>query len=461
MKSIFHITLYTFLLGTTSIFAQSPLQNLEKYWQYRERLVGKNNKAGFVDIGLEQGQSLPATERYPAAQCSSDWYIHHKSCTSTEGTGRLHWGDATLYQGHYIAILALEYVNLKRAQQQTDTVAKELWYALEAIDRLDMLAETTLGLEANKNGFFLRDDIAADFYIEKGNYKNRRFVKDSFCFDCISSAYSCGVASVEKGTFISQDQVIGLLVGYMTIHQLIPNQKYLSHQLTFGEKVAAQIDRIASYMAKNNWKLRDPKGNPIPDKWGGNAIGLSYPIAKLANHLTGQNHKKDYLINGAKGTGKFVYDMLHFSLGFQGEVNSVLAMTSMALLNEKSNRRIATKSINNDVIIYALLHAVLFRQNLSNKIPRKLLEEYLNSAPLTGTCFNTQDCLAPDGWKSYNRWVHPAFKNGNPYGVHSETPGLDYMLLYNLYHHYYYTTLPAYQSPQVIKQLLYLPQWKY
>jgi len=443
------------------VFAQSPEQNLDKYWHYRSRLIGNKYQAGFVDIGIEQGQSLPATERYPDAHCNSDWYVLNKDCKPNAGKGRLHWGDATLYLGHYMAILALEYKNLERAQQATDSVARELWYALEALERLDSLAEVVIGLEGSKNGFFLRDDVYNDFYIKPGNRKERRFVTDSFCFECITSAYNCGTPSVEEGTFISQDQVIGLLVGFMTIHQLISDHRYQAHLPTFGEKVALNMDRIASYMLQNRWKLRDSRGNPIPDKWGGNAIGLSYPIASLANYLTARQYRPNYLINGAQSTGKFIYNMLHLSLGFQGEVNSVLAMTSMALLNDKTNKRIAKKSINNDMVIYALLHAVLFRQPLSDKISREILESYLDTAPYEGPCFNTLGCTAPDGWKSYNRWVHPDFKNGNPYGVHSETPGLDYMLLYNLYHYYYYTDLPVYTPPYVFTEFLRPVLWRY
>lgn len=448
------------VLPTAIINAQTPTQNLEKYWAYRQRLTGTADKAGFVDIGLGQGQSIPALERFPHTDCATDWYMQHHSCSPHEGTGRLHWSDATLYLGHYMAILALEYANLYRANQSTQVVAQELWYALEAFERLDSLAEVTLGLEGKKDGFFLRDDIAATFYLDNDSSTERRFGKDKFTFDCTSSAYSCGEPRVEDGVFISQDQVTGLLVGFMTINQLIADHRYQPNLPTFGEKVSLNMHRIASYMMRYNWQLKGPNGTDIPNKWGGNAIGLSYPIGKIANHITQQKYGENYLGNGAKLLGKPIYKLLHASLAWQSEINRGLAMATFSLLENTPATLLARKAIKEQLIIYPLLHAVLFRKPLSDKIEQHLFEDLLHTAPPEGPCFNSPDCMAPDGWKSYDRWIHPDFVNGNPHGIHSESPGLDYMLLYNLYHYYYYTDLPAYYAPDNVLDYS-LPAWQY
>jgi len=435
------------LLSTASYcFGQTRAENLEKYWHYKDRLIGTGNECGFLDVGIGRGMSLAATERYPSANCTADYYLNKKNCRRTKGTGRMHWGDASLYHGFYMAILTLEYANLEQDEQATDAVAEELWFALMAFERLDSMAEVALGLPGKKDGFFIRDDIAGDFYIKKGAAGNRRFANAKERYSCLSSAFSCGAPSAESGTFISQDQVIGLLVGFAMIQQLLPDKRYKKDLPTFGEKARLNVHRITSYMMAQNWKLKTPDGSPIPDKWGGNAIGLSFPISAIANHLTQQAYVDNYQKNGAILLGKPIYDLLQGSLAFQHPTNVVLALASATLLPNGSYKELGRRSIKHDVILYPLMRAVLFEEQLFKKINRSDFETLLNTAPYDGPCFGLKDCSAPDGWKSYNRWIHPHFKNGNPYGVHSEMPGLDYMLLYNLYHYYYHKeNLPRYK----------------
>ncbi|MBL4649016.1 MAG: hypothetical protein JKY03_04740, partial [Aureispira sp.] len=116
------------LLTTSYCLGQTAHENLEKYWHYRDRLIGTENEFGLMDVGIGRGMSLAASERYPYADCSSDHHLKNKDCSLSKGSGRMHWGDASLYHGLYMAILALEYANLEKARQATDAVAEELWY---------------------------------------------------------------------------------------------------------------------------------------------------------------------------------------------------------------------------------------------------------------------------------------------------------------------------------------------
>lgn len=442
------LSLGFFFLTATYCIGQTTNENLKKYWHYKARLIGTENEFGFLDIGIGRGMSLAASERYPYADCKSDHHLKNKDCGMSEGPGRMHWGDASLYHGLYMAILALEYANLEKAQQSTDAVAQELWYAMEAFERLDSMAEEVLGLPGKKDGFFVRDDIESDFFQKKGAVQNRRFTNGKDSYNCMSSAISCGTPSAESGTFISQDQVIGLFLGFSMIQHLIPDKRYKDNLPTFGDKACINVHRITNYMMQHNWKLRVPDGSPIPDKWGGNAIGLSFPISTIANDLTEQKYAKNYRKKGALFLGRPIYDLFQWTLSFQHPTNIVLALASATLLPKRSYKVLGRKSIKHDVIIYPLIRAVLFNQKLFKKIKRIDFEAILNTAPYDGPCFGLKDCAAPDGWKSYNRWIHPHFKNGNPYGIHSEMPGLDYMLLYNLYHYYYQDSLPVYKNTQ-------------
>ena len=88
---------------------------LAKYLKYRQRLRGSEDpvEAGFVSIGLAQGESLPASYRDPDMSCVSGYHIVHagecvpNDMQSVQGVYK--WGDGTVQLGYYIATLASEY----------------------------------------------------------------------------------------------------------------------------------------------------------------------------------------------------------------------------------------------------------------------------------------------------------------------------------------------------------------
>lgn len=87
--------------------------------------------------------------------------------------GDLDFADATIHLGHYIGVLATEYKLLVQNGKNTDNNIKELYYALEAFNRIDNTAEGWwryyyMGAASNSpnsngsdlNGFFIRDDVS-------------------------------------------------------------------------------------------------------------------------------------------------------------------------------------------------------------------------------------------------------------------------------------------------------------
>ena len=87
--------------------------------------------------------------------------------------------DASLRLGWYIAVLATEYKLLNVQGLDTYQTRKELYYALEAFNRLDLNAESYFNLAApnnnpnqaispssdDLNGFFIRDDMPDNLLI--------------------------------------------------------------------------------------------------------------------------------------------------------------------------------------------------------------------------------------------------------------------------------------------------------
>lgn len=127
MKRLNIISLMLFFLFEVCIlFCQDAQQNHEKYWYYRHRLI--NN---FMLVGDCQGCSLPAMRRYHLVKTGSQGNIDDII---------LDWWDGQ-DPGWYIGILATEYALLKKNNQDTYETRRELFYALEAINRMDQTAE--------------------------------------------------------------------------------------------------------------------------------------------------------------------------------------------------------------------------------------------------------------------------------------------------------------------------------
>ena len=85
MKTIppfIYLLFFSFILN-----AQTPAENLAKYRVYRDRLLGKDGGGGFISIGSEAGQSIPAAGRNPYRSCSSDWHLLHAGCQTNEKLG--------------------------------------------------------------------------------------------------------------------------------------------------------------------------------------------------------------------------------------------------------------------------------------------------------------------------------------------------------------------------------------
>ena len=161
----------TIILITTSIslFGQNALSNMQKYVYYKQRFL--NN---FIAVGNGMGESLPLDIRRMSVKPRLNGTDIHEFGI----------GDATLRLGWYMAVLATEYKLLNDQGLDTYQTRKELYYALEAINRLDLNAESYFNLagtsnpnqaisppSSDLNGFFIRDDIT-DNFVEAAVLKN-------------------------------------------------------------------------------------------------------------------------------------------------------------------------------------------------------------------------------------------------------------------------------------------------
>ncbi len=444
MKTHFSIFFFFF---TAFSFAQSDFDDLKKYWHYRDRLLGNDGMGGFIDLGLGQGQSIPATGRNIDCDCIADWHLINSRTPRHEGNGIMKWGDATVHLGYYLAMLAMEYRNLKDVRASTRLVEKELYFALKAYERLDSLAEVTLGLEAELNGFFLRDDVPVDFYKGPARSEQWRFQHPvQGGYQCIGSDYSKGTRSVDGGSYISQDQVTSLLLGFAFVKKFAGEAVYIyDRKQSFGELAELYTHLIVAYMSKNKWKIRSPDGQRISNRWGGDARAFSVLFAAAADRITekqfGFNYGKRLFI------GRLLKGSYGWAFGLHNERNYSMIFRLMTISNQWSTDKMAKRAEKSDKIFYALADAVLNDRKLGKAIEKTDFEALVKNAPWDGPCVNIKGCNAPNGWKASHLWFHTKHKNGNPYQLSYEYAGIDFMLLYNLYHYYYRDSLPLYKAP--------------
>ena len=158
MKKILLTTIVSFFASIHFINGQDQNANLQKYWAYRDRL---RQKFILVDQNVEYfGTNIPAS--------SID--LTSKS---------IDWGDANSGMSHYLSVLATELWLLKNNEQDYSQTLKELYYAMHAMERMDVYSESSLRGKANlgnfvdepvdRNGFHIRDDVSEGFW---NNYKS-------------------------------------------------------------------------------------------------------------------------------------------------------------------------------------------------------------------------------------------------------------------------------------------------
>lgn len=245
----------------------TPAQNLQKYWEYRERLKD------FVVVGRDSGCSLISTNR---------------------SSGQLNYNDEPTPLGYYIGVLASEYylldtqANDTASYNQKQRTLEELYYALKAAVRLDRNAEaywrhyyalTTYSVSpSDLNGFMLRDDISSNFLTdwENGDYVDNDLNKGlspppngkptgpDYRADLLRTSFVSGVTTTGagfEGSCIfengkpggpepaSKDELTQLFTGLAIVSRLLPltsNQFYMGNNLTDTAIIIAS--RITSWM---------------------------------------------------------------------------------------------------------------------------------------------------------------------------------------------------------------------
>ena len=458
MKKNNFFLLLLLLCYSLNVYSQGASTNVEKYWRFRERL--KN----FLVTGNCFGCSVPAKDR-----------------TLNDV---IEWSDATIHMGYYIGMLATENKVLQLYDQQQWALqqnVKDLFYALEAMNRLDRWAEYRweeyeFGINHNGqpppmsdlNGFFIRDDIPKNelFFNQLLNGKTVRELLNSSWFALpdgyhLSQAISAYTVGIDEGYGPREetiDQVIQLYIGLALVSKLIdPSIIYIdekTHQPVHfmdGETSLLQeakniSNRITGRIQQDAWKIVNPVmpgctqgvcGNRsclLGACGGGNATGLCFGFyrANCFIQQQGSGCNSDAQTDGNSLMWATTYRWQRLA----DQDFKVLTLAAIgSVWDGKTDNVLVNRCIESGAEHLPLLYNVLYDSN-SELLPDAYYLQMLNEAWCTGN----NGYEGPLQWRGQSRLLYGA--NTDPSVYQNHYSNIDYMIYLNLY----ILTHPSYLS---------------
>ncbi|MCX6259135.1 MAG: hypothetical protein NTW49_14725 [Bacteroidia bacterium] len=431
------------LLMPVIVHSQTPELNRIKYEMYRKRLVdkfmvtGNNNSPGYY---------IPASFR-------------------NEQKGIISWGDATIFLSNYLAVLSTEYELNKQFPDQCRNTVQELFHTMKALERLDMTAETFFDphyIISYPNGFFIRDDVPADF--SRRNALTNRYMKD---VPNVTSDYS---ASDKRTDEMSQDQVWHLLLGLSLVAKLVDDTARFEvfdengkTRICLSEWAKQMSFRVIRHMHNEicenigiagdkieclrYWMVKNPVTQQIV-KRGGLPLFLNYGFAEAGNRITGMKYGDLHWGSSENAgiwfeiTGRWQILQSITQKGIFQDFYNCGALATVGKIWD-SKKLIRLFNHHRKLIFihkpmyehFALISYILYggdKQCMMNE--KNFYQHLLDIAPASGP-----ENFGPGSgyvyeWSSISRLVWPE-RCGNNTGEnqYGEYNGLDYMLLYNLY----------------------------
>ncbi|HEY5934314.1 MAG TPA: hypothetical protein VIU61_06765 [Kofleriaceae bacterium] len=411
---LFVVAAVSLALGPAPGHADSTADNLAKYRALRSRLV-----TDFVKVGPGPGESQPAPERF-------------------EALDMMKWGDGTIALGFYLGVLATEHYLLANPQwfpgadggdaTALERTRDELYHALLAMERLDTNADAAFPECGNPapalNGFFLRDDVPADFHT---NFPGITAIQSDFIDPTLTNKEE------------SQDQVYHVQHGLALVVTLVPDTVAVQGR-GLRRWAIDQATRVVNHFTKGDWRIRNPAcGNRTVNR-GENGIAYSWGEAMAAKFVTA---------GAANPVADAFWETIWNTLdsatnpSYDDEDNLHMAMAIMAVgdgYGTDTPQVLATLMGEQDWPLYPLIHRALHRDHLGfcvtgpavNARARLMLDELPASAD--PSCPGPSG-PAPHGFTTHNRFIRGKSQHYvGPTGCEQvRYHGLDYMLLHNLY----------------------------
>lgn len=264
--------LFLVIFATSYTFANITDSLNSKYINYRNRLL---NEWVIISSDVEQfGVNIPAVDRRLDKAGNISW---------------VSWSDGNSNFNHWLGLLSTEYRLLKNNNQDYQETLSMLFYAMIALERLDLYSEYTLRkyhkTEPNKsdfelikypediNGFLIRDDVSLGFWKQYYKHFNEEYGK----YNKIKNGTNRYLSIFQKGVIpqqgMSQDNIVRMLQGLALVKKLVDDEDVSKIKVKFRN------DFIPNYL----------KSKGI---WQGNTISFKKWIDDLTDRLVRQCHQE-------------------------------------------------------------------------------------------------------------------------------------------------------------------------
>lgn len=487
------ITIQLFL--SVNVFSQ-PLSFAEneqahrRYWYYRTRFTND-----FVKLGSAQGDGICFPERNQNGIHSTEAKVGPDQIDITnQYLSALALEYKLLSRNHQsTAGTVKEIYYLLRTINRLDARADCFWTGnAPPNDDMSAYSET-----ADLNGFMLREDMPrnyVDSIMRRGNYKhfNYAFTEYNSSATAVNASYT-GLPEISRlsndnkfSNYInfpnpgSQPQSIkdlscvhdkyqSMFIAFMLLVKYLPDgtgyyengvlQSFQDGETDIVQEVRNITNRCHSYIRGNtfgghasNWVLEYPDGHHLV--LGHAAWAYSFPIAKMICFINQGypfsppcDRYQDAL---SIGTGIPIYNLLPYNpipptvptigsedaavflgncmAGSNAAVSGPLVVSTPAYIAMRQN------AVLSHVEWTELLRYVL-HQTQYVIASKNTFASPINNAPCTGPYNHSGGVDAGPQWKSQDRLEHPKslYASSAPPGNY---PGVDYMLLHNLYYEY-------------------------
>jgi hypothetical protein len=313
----------------------------KKYWDYRQRFQKHfiayspvNNTIHGSGIIINHLNAFNEGGTQNLTNVDIPYYTDNASSRR----GIIKEADAPEQLALFFGTLALEYRLLKDEGKDTKSVLNEIYYGIQALNRLDDKAEPFLSQNsqmANRNGFLMRSD--ADNQLV--NHFNSQYAKTEDKKDnikAISNDYwdpiTNAVRSNVHDNTMSKDHVMDILEGFLFLKKFVDNEIIQptpqEPAITLHNEIIDITNRILSYVTAvrqttqtelpniktkekglctdneiryyTNWLIFDEINNK-PVHRGNNFNLFAYPIANAAKTITGypwDNHPVKVKVDG-------------------------------------------------------------------------------------------------------------------------------------------------------------------
>ncbi len=455
-------TAMLFLTLVPAVMPQMPATNLAKYWYYRNRLDY------FVVPGDRPGESQIACTRNKLFEEDSDQ--------------NLDYGQHGIYTGFYWSVLATEYYLLKSYGQESSASAtlSELQFALEAyVEEMDE-CEYYWGLSPAFDGFFIRENVPCNFMDPSApegktsdgrrhlDLLNKRLTPDNHylisevcfnglpkghpgyawyrtCCDGTQGGTPMGPPDHQHPEPMSQDEAIGLMTGLALTIRLTEETSCHDMAVSIADKLVRYLLNLDELYGCTDFRIYEPDGSVVEESRGGNTYYLAKGLIMAGEAMTGQS---DY------GGVNFIQNSVWSANSWWAWDCSLSKMAAMlAAIGDSwtwtdEGLTNITAHYNWDTF-YLLLWEVLHQKTMGQQEQHNLLQktmDQLNNGPCEGTysyasrydhsgnLTGTAGVYSGGGWGSSYKWCkEQIYQDGGDWWL-ANFNGLDFMILYNLYH---------------------------